>query len=183
MAMEKSSSKYRTHFWYVAVVSFLLWLVLLYLFNSSVKTVHNHERLFRQENVIDLPIHVSQKNHESDQAAVSDVDNIDLPVTGNDSSREFQISEDAKAVTDLVEELEKENVEDVKKRGDTAWSHRSTRSRGGHRESRRKRSSDKIRVRPNDDDDESNVDNSDKNDVTSKKKQLDDNNDVESKRG
>ncbi|XP_009140960.2 probable xyloglucan galactosyltransferase GT11 [Brassica rapa] len=195
MAMDKSSSKYRTYFWYVAMVSFLLWLVLLYLFNSSVKTVHNHERLFRQENVIDLPVHVSQQNHESDQAVVSNVDNITVPVTGNGSSQEVQISEDAKVVSDLVEELEKEDVENVKKRGDTAWSRRSTRSRGRHRESRRTRSSDKRMVRPNNDD-ENNVDNSDenhqsldkepnffepRNDVTSKKERVDDNNVVESK--
>nr|VDD13820.1 unnamed protein product [Brassica oleracea] len=195
MAMDKSSSKYRTHFWYVAMVSFLLWLVLLYFFNSSVKTVHNNERLFRQINVIDLPVHVSKQNHESDQTVVSNVNNITVPVTANGSSQEVQISEDAKVVTDLVEELEKEDVENVKKRGDTAWSRRSTRSRGGHRESRRTRSSDKRMVRPNDDD-ESNVDNSDenhrsldkepnffepRNDVTSKKERVDDNNVVESK--
>ncbi|KAG2308522.1 hypothetical protein Bca52824_028270 [Brassica carinata] len=162
MAMEKLSSKYRTHFWYVAMISFLLWLVLLYLFNSSVKIVHNHERLFRQGNVIDLPVHVSQQSHENDQAVVSDVDNITLPVIGNDSSQEVQISEDAKVVTDLVEELEKEKVENKKKRVDSGLSGRSTRSRRGHRESQTVRSSDKKRVRPNDDD-ESNVDNSDEN--------------------
>ncbi|CAH8282514.1 unnamed protein product [Eruca vesicaria subsp. sativa] len=200
MAMEKSSSKYRTQFWYVAIASFILWLVLLYLFNASVKTAHNHERLFRKENVIDLPVHVSQQNHESDQTVVSDVDNITLPVTtGNDSSQEVQISEDAKVVTDLVEELEKENVEDEKKRSnDTAWSHLYTRSRRGHRESRRARSSDKRRARHNDAY-KSNVDNSDenhqsldkepnflepKNDVTSNKAQVDNINDVEiSKQG
>src|SRR5690606_2822298 len=86
MAMEKSSSKYRTQFWYVAMVSFLLWLVLLYLFSSTATTVHTHERLFRQENVIDLPVHVSQHDQESEhkqesnQGVASDVDNITLPL-------------------------------------------------------------------------------------------------------
>ncbi|CAF1830212.1 unnamed protein product [Brassica oleracea var. botrytis] len=182
MAMEKSSSKYRTQFWYVAMVSFLLWLVLLYLFSSSATTVHTHERLFRQENVINLPINVPKHVQESDQAVlsvdvpqhdqepdqpvVSDVDNNTLPVNtrGNDTSREVQISEDAKVVTDLVEELEKEKIENEKKRADSGLSGRTTWSRRGHREPRKARlEPEKKRVRHNDDDNERNVVNSDEN--------------------
>ncbi|CAN7051402.1 hypothetical protein IGI04_027250 [Brassica rapa subsp. trilocularis] len=178
MAMEKSSSKYRTQFWYVAMVSFLLWLVLLYLFSSSATTVHTHERLFRQENVINLPINVPKHVQESDQAVlpvdvpkhdqepdqpvvVSDVDNNTLPVN---TSQEVQISEDAKVVTDLVEELEKEKIENEKKRADSGLSGRTTRSRRGHREPRKARlEPEKKRVRHNDDDNERNVVNSDEN--------------------
>lgn len=206
--MEKSSSKYRTQFWYVAMSSFLLWLFLLYLFNSSATTVHNHERLFREENVIDLG--VVPQHHESDQVpvVVSRVDNSTLPVSGVDSSPEDQMSEDAKVVNDLVEELEKENVENEKKRGDSVLSGRSARARKGqHRESSRKaRSSggleaDKKRDRHNDEDNESNVESSSdenhqsfdnkepnffepKNDVESHKERFGDNDDdFESKRG
>lgn len=209
MAMEKSSSKYRTQFWYVAMASFLLWLVLLYLFNSSAKTVHNHERLFRQENIIDLPVETVPQNHESDEAPVVvseeiSVDNSSLPVSV-DSSPVDQMSEDKKVVTDLVEELEKERVENEKKRGDSVIIGRSSRAKRGHRESRKARSSgrleaDKKRVRHNNDDDETNVENSDdndhqsfdkepnffesKNNVEPKKEQVDDNDDdLESKRG
>ncbi|KAF8102740.1 hypothetical protein N665_0196s0033 [Sinapis alba] len=212
MAMEKSSSKYRTQFWYVAMVSFLLWLVLLYLFSSSATTVHTHERLFRQENVINLPINVPKHYQESDQAVlpvdvpqhdqasddqaiVSDVDNNTLPVnTGNiNTSQEVQISEDAKVVTDLVEELEKEKVENEKKRADSGLSGRTTRSRRGNRESRKARSSsrfeaEKKRVRHNDDSDENHQSYNKKtnsfepkNDVGSKKDRVDDNDDTESK--
>ncbi|ESQ51397.1 hypothetical protein EUTSA_v10016337mg [Eutrema salsugineum] len=191
MAMEKSSSKYRTQFWYVAIASFLLWLFLLYLFNSSAKTVHSHERLFRQENVIDLV----PEHHESDQPVVSGVDNKTLPVPGDDSSPEDRISEDAKVVNDLVEELEKEKVESEKKRGGSVLSGRSTRARRGHREPRKSRSSsraeeEKKRVRSNADDVERNVDNSDQSFdkepsfLEAKKERVDDdNNDLESKGG
>lgn len=208
MAMEKSSSKYRTQFWYVAMASFLLWLVLLYLFSSSAKTVHNHERLFRQENVIDLPIENVPQNHESDEAPVVvsediSVDNSSLPVSV-DISPDDQMSEDKKVVTDLVEELEKERVENEKKRVDSVITiGRSSRARRGHREPRKARSSgrleaEKKKVRQKDDD-ESNVENSDENhqaldkepnffeprkDVEPKKAQVDDNDDdLESKRG
>ncbi|CAF2165677.1 hypothetical protein HID58_026219 [Brassica napus] len=178
MAMEKSSSKYRTQFWYVAMVSFLLWLVLLYLFSSSATTVHTHERLFRQENVINLPINVPKHVQESDQAVlpvdvpkhdqepdqpvvVSDVDSNTRPVN---TSQEVQISEDAKVVTDLVEELEKEKIENEKKRAESGLSGRTTRSRRGHREPRKARlEPEKKRVRHNDDDNERNVVNSDEN--------------------
>ncbi|XP_002862801.2 probable xyloglucan galactosyltransferase GT11 [Arabidopsis lyrata subsp. lyrata] len=208
MAMEKSSSKYRTQFWYVAMASFLLWLVLLYLSSSSAKTVHNHARLFRQENVIDLPIENVPQNHESDEAPVVvsediSVDNSSLPVSV-DISPDDQMSEDKKVVTDLVEELEKERVENEKKRVDSVITiGRSSRARRGHREPRKARSSgrleaEKKKVRQKDDD-ESNVENSDENhqaldkepnffeprkDVEPKKAQVDDNDDdLESKRG
>ncbi|KAJ4891234.1 Exostosin family protein [Raphanus sativus] len=196
MAMEKSSSKYRTQFWYVAMVSFLLWLVLLYLFSSSATTVHTHERFFRQENVINLPINVPKRYQESDQAAlpvddvpqhdqesdqavvVSDVDNNNtLPVnnTGNDTSQEVQISEDAKVVTDLVEELEKEKIENEKKSADSGLSGRTTRSRSGHREPRKARPSSRLEA------EKKRVRHNDENDVESKKERVDDNDDTESK--
>ncbi|KFK32245.1 hypothetical protein AALP_AA6G216800 [Arabis alpina] len=177
MAMEKSSSKYRTQFWYVAMASFLLWLFLLYLFNSSATTVHNHERLFRKENIIDLG--VVPQHHESDQGpvVVSRVDNSSLPVSVVDSPPDDQMSEDAKVVTDLVEELENEKVENEKKRVDSVSYGRSTRARKGHQRdsSRKGRSSgrleaDKRRVRHNDDDNESSVENtSDENHQSSDK--------------
>ncbi|XP_010414451.2 PREDICTED: probable xyloglucan galactosyltransferase GT11 [Camelina sativa] len=209
MAMEKSSSKYRTQFWYVAMASFLLWLVLLYLFSSSAKTVHNHERLFRQENIIDLPVENVPQNNESDEAPVVvsediSVDNSSLPVSV-DSSPVDQMSEDKKVVADLVEELEKERVENEKKRVENEKkradsgiiSGRSSRARRGHRESRKARSSGRVeadtkRVRHNDDE-ETKVENSDqenhqssdkepnffesKNYVEPKKEQVDDNDD------
>ncbi|XP_010510547.1 PREDICTED: probable xyloglucan galactosyltransferase GT11 [Camelina sativa] len=216
MAMEKSSSKYRTQFWYVAMASFLLWLVLLYLFSSSAKTVHNHERLFRQENIIDLPVENVPQNNESDEAPVVvseeiSVDNSSLPVSVDLSSVD-QMSEDKKVVADLVEELEKERVENEKKRVEIEKkrvdsgiiSGRSSRARRGHRESRKARSSgrveaDKKRVRRNDDE-ETKVENSDqenhqssdkepnffesKNYVEPKKEQVDDNEeDSENKKG
>ncbi|CAA7017617.1 unnamed protein product [Microthlaspi erraticum] len=170
MAMEKSSSKYRTQFWYVAMASFLLWLFLLYLFNSSATTVHNHERLFRRENVIDLGVDVP-KQPESDQAplvtsVVAD-NNTALPLSTVDSSPKDLISEDAKVVNDLVEELEKETVENEKKSGgDDSVS--ITKPREGHRDSRKARlEEDMRRVRRSNEDDESNVD--DNNDLEIKK--------------
>ncbi|CAH8357027.1 unnamed protein product [Eruca vesicaria subsp. sativa] len=202
MALEKSSSKYRTQFWYVAMVSFLLWLVLLYLFSSSATTVHTHDRFFRQEKLIDLPIKapqhdqesdqtvlpavdVPQHDQESDQAVVSDADNNTLPVTSNDTSQEVQISEDAKVVTDLVEELEKEKVEDEKKRGDSGL---SGRARRGNREPRKARPSSRLepekkRVHPNENE-ERTVVNSDENHQSNDKESnvVEPKNDVESKK-
>ena len=67
-------------------------------------------------------------------------------------------------MTDLVEELEKENIENEKKRADSGLSGRTTRSRRGHREPRKARlEPEKKRVHHNDDDNERNVVNSDEN--------------------
>lgn len=192
-AMEKSSSKYRTQFWYVAMASFLLWLFLLYLFNSSATTVHNHEKLFRRENVIDLGVDVPKHHEETDQvpvvtSVVADNNTLPLIASVDDSSPQDRISEDAKVVNDLVEELEKEKVENENKRGgDSVSISRSSRERKGRRDSRKARlEEDMRRVRHSNDDDESNVDNSESfepiNDVESKKELVDDDsNDLESK--
>ncbi|CAN8315206.1 unnamed protein product [Cochlearia groenlandica] len=169
MAMDnntKLSLKYRTQFWYVAMVSFLLWLFLLYLFNSSATTVHNHERLFREDlAVVDVP-----KRKESYQDVVSDIENRTLPIPRDELPRDDPISEDAKVVNELVEELEKEKIETEKnkKRIVSDLNGRSKEARKGDLEPRKVRSSsrfeeDKKRVISNNDYDENNVDNSDEN--------------------
>ncbi|XP_010521851.1 PREDICTED: probable xyloglucan galactosyltransferase GT11 [Tarenaya hassleriana] len=174
MAMEKpsTSSKCRTQFWYIAVASFLLWIFLLYLFNSSAATVRSHERLFR-EDATDFtvsepesdPVPVVSRENPPEQNDNSTVENTKVSgETGKD-----QTSEDAEVVNDIVEELEKEKAEDEKKGSDSVS--RGTNQAGDRdsavakeRESRKTRSWDRLeseRKRASDDDQENREDTND----------------------